>query len=330
MKPVIDRPGLARRRFVAALTLAPLIARSATQSGSKRLAIVSMYDAQATPAAFAGAMKGLASRGWVEGARLQVLVRSGPDDLPALEAMIREVIAWKPDVILTEGTIATAALQGATRSIPVVTSVADPVAAGFAKSLARPGGNITGLSQGGAETANKMVELLRLFVPGVRRLALFFYAENPIFRELMRHAQDSSRAAGVEPVLFAVRDSKESLTALRKLRSQGIQAAVWMLGEGPEAARDLAREAIRVRIPLVGRAEDEVAAGMLMCVENDNAAEPDRQAAIIVQIFHGAIPSEVPFQFPDRFRIIINRVTARAVGLKLSPAILLRADRVID
>ena len=329
MTRAIDRPGFARRRFLSAIALAPVFAHAVPETRPRRLAIVSLYDAQATPAAFAGIMKGLAARGWSEGGRLQVLVRSGPENVLALDAMVREVVAWRPDVILTEGSIGTASLQRATRTIPIVTSVADPVLQGFAKSLSRPGGNITGLSQGGAETAVKMVDLLRALVPGLKRLAVFVLSQQPIFRDIARHVERAATAAGIEPVPILVQDDAEVLRSLGRLRAQGIQAADHIYGSDPGSAAKLAREAIRVRFPMVGR-EESVEAGMLASVENDPSGEPDRQAATIAQIFLGANSADIPFQFPDRFRIVVNSQTARAIGLKLSPEILLRADRVIE
>ena len=325
-----NRPGLMRRRFVSAIALAPMFARAEPETRPKRLAIVSLYSAEATPAAFAGVMKGLAARGWSEGGRLQVFVRSAPESELALDAMVREVVAWRPDVILTDGSVATASLQRATRTIPLVTNVADPVALGFAKSLSRPGGNITGLSQGGAETAVKMVDLLRALVPGLRRLAIFVLSAHPLFREVARRMERAATSADIEPVTFLVQDGAEVLRSIGRLRAQGFQAADCVFSPAPASATKLVREAIRARLPMVGSAESDVAAGMLASVESDPSDQPDREAAIITQIFLGANPADIPFQFPDRFRIVVNLQTARAIGLKVSPEIRLRADRVIE
>ena len=332
MTRAIDRRGFARRRFLSAIALAPVFAHAAPESRPRRLAVLSLYDAQSTPAAFDGIMKGLAARGWSEGGRLQVLVRSGAESEVALDEMAREVVAWRPDVILTEGSLGTAFLQRATRTIPIVTSVADPVVLGIAKSLVHPGGNITGLSQGGAETAVKMVDLLRTLVPGLKRLAVFVLSAHPLFREIARHVERAATAAGIEPVPILVQDDAEVLRSLGRLRAQGIQAAYRVYGSEPgsAAAAKVAREAVRARLPMVGRGESDVEAGMLASVENDTSGGPDRQAAIIVQIFLGANPADIPFQFPDRFRVVVNRQTARAIGLALPPEILLRADRVIE
>jgi putative ABC transport system substrate-binding protein len=322
-----DRPcSVARRRVLGGLVLAPLLARAA--AAQKRLAVFLPWDDPDVRENLEAIVKALAARGWAEGPRLQVLLKFDNRGVEGLDAAAGEVVAWRPDVILTEGSIPTAGLMRATRTIPIVASVSDPVASGFARSLAAPGGNFTGLSQGGAEAAVKRIELLLRLVPKLRRLAIE-RTDLAAWKPFVASVERAARAAGIEALPFDRVDGTAMIRLLGDLRARGVQA-VHFLAVSPDEAGTLAAQGIRLRLPLVSKDEKAVEAGMLASVDNDSSSGPEQEAAIVERILLGASPAQLPIQFPDKFRTVVNRRTAEAIGIKLTAEVLLRADRVID
>lgn len=256
-----------------------------------------------------------------------MLVRFDTRPGTSLDGPAREIVAWRPDVILTQGTQATAAAQRATKTIPIVTSVADPVASGFAASLAKPGGNVTGLSQGIEEIAIKTIEVMRLLVPRVAGVAILHF-DGPVSRQIAGHSAKAARDAGLVPVMVPVRDAGGMVRALRGLRATKVQAAYWSVGPGDPV--DIANEAIRNRMPLLTHEESRVEAGVLASLHSTSLDDGILSAQVIARIFGGADPADIPFQYPARFRLVINRRTASALGIALSPELLLRAERIIE
>ncbi|MCM2328603.1 MAG: ABC transporter substrate-binding protein [Lysobacter sp.] len=318
-------PAAARRAMVLALACAPLLAIAAP--ARKRLGILSVEDGPATKESYADVLKALVARGFEEGKRLELLVRFEAEDGRTTDDRARDIVAWRPDAILTQGTIATAAARRATRTIPIVTTVADPVGAGFAESIRRPGGNITGLSQGIAETSAKAMELLKLIIPGLRRIALLD-REEPQARLIASYREKAAREVGLEPVMVASNSPEEMTAVLRDLRARKIEAAFWGLAPGHPGK--IAHDAVRARVPLVTSVESFVEAGMLASLGHSELDYGPRTATVIEQVFRGANPAELPFQYPERFRFVLNRRTAEMLGIAVRPELLLRADRVID
>jgi len=314
-----------RRRFMVAASLAALPARAAQP---KRLALLSISDDPELTGRMEALLASLRSRGWKEGERLVVLRRYLADwEIEGPAAAAKVVVAWRPDVIVTEGTRATKELLAQTRTIPVVASVADPIASGFARSLAGSGSNFAGLSQGSSEAAVKLLEIVVALVPALRRWAILHW-DAPVPRAWASLHERAARGAGIEPVLVPLRDEREVAAALPGLRRRGIQAA-HMFGLGDKAIEDVTAESIRLRLPFTGKGEHEVEQGLIACVDNDNAADLERLATLVDKILRGADPATMPVVFPDRFRTVINRRTAEAMGLRIPPNVLLRADRVI-
>jgi putative ABC transport system substrate-binding protein len=326
-KPRIDTFEAARRATLGALACAPLLGLAAAPRAKKRLAFLTIGD-DAAEARFAGeVIKVLAGRGYAEGGRLEVLRRAWRGERGQLDELARGIVAWQPDAVATDGSVATAAMQRATQAIPIVASVADPIAGGFAKSLARPGGNITGLSQGLLEIATKVMEVTKLLVPRLTRLAIFA-VDRPELNYLPAYAQKAARDLGVEPVMAYWKNPDAWVGQLRGLAAKGIHAAFWIGVTGGE--KSIIAEALRARVAMVSIYEVLVELGMLASLNSEDSGFAARMAALIEQVFNGANPAEMPFQYPDRFRFVVNRRTASAIGIKLAPEILLRADRVID
>lgn len=275
--------------------------------------------------------------GWEEGRTLDLMWQVAGAKTPAhprpwerFPQLAQEIVAWRSDCVLTEGTFATRAMVRASSTIPIVTHVGDPVASGFAASLARPGGNVTGFSGGYGDMATKSIEVLRAVVPGLRRLAIYHFREES-HADLAELVAASSRAASVEPQLVAIEPGSSDLLAqLGRFRALGAQAAIYTSGASASLHEQVARTAIRERVPLWAVADPTmVAKGLLGNLQPVDVVSDEELASYIDRILRGANPALMPIQFPQRFRLVINRKTAAALGLKLPPDVLLRADEVI-
>lgn len=272
-------------------------------------------------------LRALAARDHVEGRNLEVLmsfhVRRG-----GLDARVKEVVDWKPDVIVTQGTVATERLLRLTRTIPIVTSTTDPVGSGFAATMARPGGNVTGLAQGGPEMAGKMMELLRRLMPRLDRIAIVAFDDAP-GRMLAGFPEQAAKAAGLATVWIPILEEDDIPRLFRSVAAQGCHAVYWAFAprNDEEAA---VREALRARIAFASALEALVEKGALLSFAADGSQMVERYAELVAKILRGARPGDIPIEYPQRFRFVLNAATAAKLGLKVTPDLRLRADRVID
>jgi putative ABC transport system substrate-binding protein len=325
-----------RRAAVLAILCAPAFAGAAPVPPRRRLVVAGFAEMHAGPNGLDAVVRILGERGFAHGGRIEVLrvvierppKGSSVDDISYLASKFeREVLPLKPDVILVMGSPMTTGARRATRTIPIVTSVADPVELGVADSLARPGGNVTGLAQGVAETSVKTMEMMKALVPRLARVAIFHGPRSPGVR-FAGHFERAARSVGLEPVMVPVSDLAEATRALRDLSAKAVKAAFWAGGEVDNA--EVAREAIRARVPLVGPLESFTEIGFLASYVFDDPHQAQRLAAVVEQVLRGADPAVIAFQYPQSFRLAINKRTATAIGLKLGPDLLVRADRVIE
>ena len=326
-----------RRAVLVAFACAPGFAFAATERPKKRVGFIGPGNKEELMAEYQDVLSALGKLGYSEGRNLEVLAKPigpfgvlSPQALESrLKAAAEELVAARPDVIIAKGSGRTTALHRATRSIPIVTWVGDPVSLGFASSLARPGGNVTGLALGIEVTATKMIELMRLFIPRLARVGMVHY-DHAVSRHNMGFLERAARAAGLEPAMIPYRENVPIPRAFDDLAARRIQVANWALFPEGDEVRAVARAAIERRIALFTNQEEWVEGGFLASF---SGYEPDigsRMAAVVDKIFAGANPAEIPFQFPQRFRYWINRRTATALGIALTPELLLRADRVIN
>jgi putative ABC transport system substrate-binding protein len=324
-----------RRGFLAAIagiTVLPSAAIAAPAGKAKRLAIFSVVG-EGTEDLFGPMLNGLAQRGYRRDGRdanLEVVVfkrDSARLDGPSNDDLARAVVDSSPDVIVTVSTQATAALQRRTRSIPIVTSVGDPVRSGFAQSVARPGGNITGLSQGFEIGAVKGVEAVRVLLPGLRRLAIF-HSSGPAGTYLAGVVAQAAQRLAITAHSIPVDEDAAARKAIEGLRGAGIQAACWLLsGADPLLA---AKEAIRHRIALVSIGGDMTDVGLLASYSSSIPNFQDRLAAIAARVLAGEKPATLPFELPSEFTVALNLRTARALGLEIPPELRVRANRVVE
>lgn len=324
-----------RRRGLLALAALPLFAAgiplAALAAAPKRLGILAGGRRKENLEGFASSSaKFLAALGWTEGKTLEVIWRFDDGDESRIPALARELVDVRPDVIATGSTVRTQALQQLTRTIPIVTVVGDPVGSGFAQSLARPGGNITGLSLGTREVAQKQIELLRAVLPKLSALALVgAHKSLKYLREMAEWSAAAARGAGVSAPLRQVLSLRDVEAALRELPSAGRGAAYFMGYLGDLDVVSVMQLAIRLRVPALVGESDWVKKGGLLAYTLYHEDEELRTAAILDKLLRGADPAFIPFELPTKSNFVVNRATAAAIGVNLPADLLLRADEVV-
>jgi putative ABC transport system substrate-binding protein len=269
--------------------------------------------------------------GYIEGKNIIIEWRQAGGKLDRLAGFAEELVRLKVDVILTAGSTATGAAKQATNTIPIVMlQDNDPVGSGFINSLARPGGNITGLSTLRPEISGKRLELLKEVVPGLSRVAVLGSSNNPGNAEGLKETELAAAAFKLQIHYLDVRALKDIEPAFRDART-GRADAMLVLG-GPiftVRRKELAAHAIKSRLPAIYVRQNFVTVGGLMSY-GVNLADLQRRAAIYVdKILKGAKPADLPVEQPRKFELVINLKTAKQIGLTIPPNVLARADRVI-
>ena len=323
---------VSRRRIALALASLPLLAWvPARAAGMKRLGIFAGGKRDETLRYFAASSaKPLAARGWIEGKTLEIVWRFGENDESRFAALAKDLVGAKPDVIATASTPRTRALQRVTRTIPILTVVGDPVGSGFAQSLARPGGNITGFSLGVRETAQKSVQLLRTVLPKLTTLAVVSATRIEVMREIFEPLVAAAREAGIEAQLRQISTRDDIEAVLRSLPTSGRGAA--MLGGNFRGEDEGAvyRLAVRLRVPAMVANGSAVEAGGLLAYSLYLDNEEERTAALLDKLLRGADPAVIPFELPNRSEFAINRRTAKAIGVTFPADFALQATSVFD
>jgi putative ABC transport system substrate-binding protein len=247
-----------------------------------------------------------------------------------LPTLATELVRIPVDVLLTVGTAATQAGKNATTAIPIVMYVGDPVAAGFVASLARPGGNITGVALNNVEVAAKRLQLLQEAVPKMKRVAMLVNEANPGFTKLQVMATSTAATQfGLRLEIVGVRNAQELEGGVKKVK--GADAIIFPPDPlfGAEAEQ-LATLALRARLPATMDVRAFAQAGGLMASAPNHEELYRRAASQVDRLLRGAKPSELPVEQPTRYDLTINLKTAKALGLTIPPSLLLRAAEVIQ
>ena len=279
-----------------------------------------------------GFKAGLRELGYVEGKNLTIEYRSVEDDryerLPELAA---QLVAQKPDALVTGGTPATLALKRATATIPIVMgSISDPVATGVVPSLARPGGNITGCSFFVAELGVKRLEMLKQALPRLTRVAVLMNAENVSMVPVEREMQPAAKQLGIVMQRHNVRSPADFESSFAAMKEQGAEALVIVedamlnVNSRQLGAAATARQLVSIGAPEVARGGGTFAYGV------DQVAMFHRAAYFIDKILNGTKPADLPVERVAKFELTVNRKTLKALGIALPQTVLIRADRVIE
>jgi len=269
--------------------------------------------------------------GWSEGRNISIEYRWAEGRPERLSEIAAELVQRKVSLILTHNTPPTLAVKQATSTIPIVFATAgDPIGSGIVASLARPGGNITGLSGQSPDAAGKKLELLREVVPGLHRLATLADVNNPFSALEVSKINESARTFGIEVASFEISRSEELESVFNALK-RGTDALyvlpVPLLFVNRVRINTLA---LGARLPTLHGVREYVEAGGLMSYGANWPSMWRRAADLVDKILRGAKPADIPVEQPFEFNLVINLTTAKALGLTIPPTILARANEVID
>ena len=301
----------------------------------KRLGILMGY-AQDDPEALlrlAAFKERLGALGWTEGRNLTVDIRWTAGDVARAAAFAKELVAFQPDVILTNTTPSTAAVQRETNTIPIVfTIVSDPVGSGFVKTLSRPGGNITGFINLEASLVQKWLELLKELAPQITRVAVIYNPQTAPYTDYyLRPLNDAAQKFAVKIVPVIARSAAEIGDAITALGREAGNGLIVMTDSFMFVHRKLIIErTAREKIPATYWVGNIPAEGGLISYGVDYLELFRRAAPYVDRILRGAKPADLPVEQPAKFELIVNVKAARAMGLTITPSLLLRADQVIE
>jgi len=326
-----------RRTFLATVSgglfAAPLATEAQQPARTYRIAHLYAGPRSGNQAVLAWFQQSMRELGYIEGRNLVLEPRFADGKFERLPTLARELVRLNPDVMFVATTPGSLAAKGATATIPIVfVAVADPVGAGLVSNLARPGGNITGITHLVAELTGKRLELLKEIVPSASRIAVLVNPDDPNATVQRQNAEAAARALGIQlqPVL-PVRGAGDLERAFEAISQSGAAAALRMVDStgGPLRARTV-ELAMRHRLPVMFVFREDVEAGGLVAY-GANLASQYRQAATLVhKILRGARPSDLPVEQASKFELVINLKTAKALGLTIPPSLLARADEVIE
>ena len=335
---VVKASARIRRRIllgIAALAAAPSGSAFGQTGGAPRIGFLAQRS-RSTPSnpepIYDAFVYGMRDLGYVEGKNLVIEWRFADGRIDRLPALAAELVAAKVDVIVTTGTPPTRAAQQATRTIPIVTgAVNDPIASGFAASLAHPGGNITGLSLINVDINAKQLELLKIMLPRLSRVGALTNPANPSHPGILKDFQSIASGMGVKvlPVMAATPEALElGFAALAREQAQ----AVFVFGDAffIGARRQIVDLAQKTRLPSMFTFRESVQSGGLMSYGQDIPEFMRRAATYVDKILRGAKPADLPIEQPTTIHLSINRKTARALGLVIPQELLLRADELIE
>jgi putative ABC transport system substrate-binding protein len=295
-----------------------------------RIGMLETIPAAQNAANLEGFRKGLRDLGYVEGRNVVIEYRSADGRAERFPDLAAELVRLKVDVIVTRGTPAARAAKAATGTIPtVMATMGNPNA--MVTSLARPGGNVTGVTTFSTELIGKRIEILKELVPRLSRIALLHNMSNPAAPPEWEETKNAARSLGLRPQLLDVRNQDDLGRAFELAVRQHVDGLVI----GFDGLTQMQQQPIldlvtRNRLPTVYPAREFVKAGGLIAYSVDYPDLYFRMAGLVDKILKGAKPADLPIEQPSRFELVINLKTAKALGLTIPPSLLLRADQVIE
>jgi putative tryptophan/tyrosine transport system substrate-binding protein len=324
-----------RRSFVTLLSSAtigwPLTAHA---QQPKKLPTVG-YLGQSTLAVesqrVAALVQGLRDLGWIEGRTIAIEYRWTEGRIEGAAEIAAEFVRLRVDIIVTSGTPQVIAARQATSLIPIVfASAGDPVGSGLVASLARPGGNVTGLSSQMTDTTAKRLEFLREIVPGLRRLAIMVNVSNPLAVLEMVEAQEAVRTLGLQTISLEIRRPEDIALAFEALKDSA--DAIYVITDPLMNTFRIRTNilALGARLPTMYGTREFVEAGGLMSYGSNFADQFRRAAHYVDKVLRGTKPGDIPVEQPTKFDLVVNLTTAKALGITVPPTLLARADEIIE
>ena len=315
-----------RRAFIALMGGAaaePLAARAQQGERMRRIGLLLVSG----PEPLGPFREALADVGYVEGKNIQIEIRSAQGQDTRLPELAAELVRSRVDVIIAVQTPAAHAAKNATRDIPIIVMAGDPIATGLISNLARPGGNITGLSATAAEAAAKSLELIAEIKPGARRVGVLGNADDPFIKPFFEQIQRGAPSVRLEVREIIVRGSDELNGAFATIARERADAVVI---QGSLPVKPTVDLALKYQLPSLSTQKSAVQAGILMSYSASFAERARVIANYVDEILKGAKPADLPVQQPTRYELAINLKTAKALGLDVPPTLLARADEVIE
>jgi putative ABC transport system substrate-binding protein len=267
--------------------------------------------------------------GYSEGKSVQIEFRAADGKLNLLPGLAEELVRLNVDIIIASLTPAAFAARQATRAIPVVMApAADPVGSGLVASLARPGGNITGLGGAALDLAAKTIEVIREIQPSAKRVTVLASATDPFTKPFLERLQNAAKATGIELTPVMIKETAEFKAAFRDMVNRRTDA---VLVQPSLQRKDAAEMALSNRIPAYSFSSPAfIDEGGLLAYSANAEEQVRRSANYVDKILRGAKPADLPVEQPTRFELAVNLKTAKALGLKISQTVLLRVDRLIE
>jgi putative ABC transport system substrate-binding protein len=328
--------GLKRREFVTLLgssaAVWPMLVRAQQGGKVRRIGLLTGTSREGASINFDAFLQGMRDLGYVEGRDFIADLRFADGNYDRFPELAAELVRLEADVIVTGTGAAIRTLQRATTTVPIVLAYStDPVGNGFVASLARPGGNITGLSGSSEDTSPKQLELVASVVTNVSRIGLLGNPASPVYADVRKSAQTAAQKVGLTLVSVEARNLQEIDRAFADLNNQRVQAFIGAADAVFFTQRQqIAELALRNRLPSMFSQREYAQAGGLMSY-GENLSDFFRRAASFVdKIFKGAKPGDLPIEQPTRFNLVINRKTADALGMTIPPQLYIFADEVIE
>jgi putative tryptophan/tyrosine transport system substrate-binding protein len=318
--------------FTAGLLVAPL-ASFAQQAKVWRIGfLVASSRAALDDGRYEAFLQGMKELGYVEGKNLAIEWRFGDGNYERLPALAAELVRLKVDLIVAAPSPAIRAAQQATTTIPIVfPGTGDPVGSGFVASLARPGGNLTGLSNSNLDVSAKTLELLTIMVPKLSRVGVLANPGSSTESAMLKSIGAAAQKLGVQILSLEAHASEEIERAFATLRQERVDAVIIAADALLNMQRrQIADLAIKFRLPSISQGTAYAKAGGLMSYGQDTPKNYRHAAAYVDKILRGAKPADLPVERPTKLELIINLNTARTLGLTIPQALLLRADDVIE
>jgi putative ABC transport system substrate-binding protein len=313
-----------------ALAAAPLAASAQQAAKIARIGLLGNGNPTIAAPLLAAFRQGMRDLGWIEGRNLQIEYRFAEGDLSRHPALAAELVKLRVDLIVTTGTPAIQAALQASSTIPVVATIAhDPVGLGFAASLARPGGNFTGLVPQLEDLVAKQLQFLKETMPKASRVAFLLDTANPT--TVLKPAEVAARVLGFEPRVIEIHDLPDYENAFKAARSGG--ANVLLVLQSPAFYRHrarLAELAAKYRLPAMYESAEYVDDGGLMSYGPYFPDMYRRAASYVDRILKGARPGDLPVEQADRFEFVINLKTAKALGVTIPPSVMFQTTRVVE
>ena len=318
--------------FVATLCLAAPLASEAQQTGPSvhTVGILAPHD-HYRDREYSAFIETLRSLGYDQGKNLQLLWRSAAGNADRLPELAKELVDARVEVIVAINTPGSGAAIQATRQIPIVMAiVGDPIGMGFVSNLARPGGNVTGISDISRELSGKRLALVKDAVPKAKRIAAMFNPNDPINALQMEETKRAAPVLKVEMRFFPVKTAGELSETFKLMLAWRADAALWLTGQSQTLQPAAIELAARHRLPVMVTRRSDVEAGGLISYSSDTVELFRRTAIYVDRILKGAKPGELPVELPTKFELVINVRTAKALGITIPQSLLLRADQVIE